>query len=204
MHEDRVGPGEAVGLGAAHGLLEAPARDEGLDAGDDHEIVVALGVFARLDLARELVDGREGLARTTDERVGLGEDLVLDADPGHPAGLQLADHPLHGVEVAVARVAVEQDRDLRGVGHELHDLEHLGPARLVVVAHAEGRGDGETAAPDSLEACLLGHLGAEAVVGLHEKGQLGALDHSLELRGLTNGLGVLHDDALSCPARRRE
>jgi hypothetical protein len=63
VHEDGVGAGEAVGLGAAHGLLQAPAGDEGLDAGDDDEVVVALGVLAGLDLAAELVDVGEGLRR---------------------------------------------------------------------------------------------------------------------------------------------
>jgi hypothetical protein len=196
VHEDGVGAGEAVGLGALHGLLEAPARDEGLDAGDDDEILVPLGVLAGLDLAGKLVDAREGLGRAADEAVGLGEELVFDADARDAALLQLADDAAEGVEVAVAGVAVEEHRHRGGVGHKLPDLEHLGPAGLVVIAYAEGGGDGQAAAPDALESGLLGHLGAEAVVGLHQEGQLGPLDHLLEARGLTNGGGLLHGDVL--------
>ena len=84
-----------------------------------------------------------------DEAVGLREELVLDAHAGDAALLELAHEAAHVVEVAVAGVAVEQDRERRRVGHELEHLEHLRPARLVVVAHAERRRDREAAAPRS-------------------------------------------------------
>jgi hypothetical protein len=52
-----------------------------------------------------------------DERVGLGKELVLDADPGD-------------VEVAVAGIAIYEYGQLRGVGSAFEHLEHLGPERI--------------------------------------------------------------------------
>jgi hypothetical protein len=63
-------------VGAAEGLLEGPAGDEGLDAGDDAKVGVALRVLARADLERKLVDVGERLVRArVEQRVGLGEEL---------------------------------------------------------------------------------------------------------------------------------
>ena len=50
------------------------------------------------------------------EGVGLGKELVLNADPGDVTLAQLAHEPAHVVEVAVAGVAIYQDGQLRGVG----------------------------------------------------------------------------------------
>ena len=103
---------------------------------------------------------------------------------GDAALLELHDEAARAVEVAVAGVAVEQDRHGGRVGHELDDLEHLRPARLVVVTNAERRADREAAAPDPFEARLFGDLRGEAVVGLHEERQAVPLEHLLEAGGL--------------------
>ena len=111
MDEDGVGAGLAVGLAALQRLFQALAGDERLDARDDDEVVVALGFLRRADLAGELVHVGERLRRAADEAVRLREELVLDAHAGDAALLELRDEAARRVEVAVAGVAVEQDRD---------------------------------------------------------------------------------------------
>src|SRR5437667_13246 len=116
VDEDRVGAGAMVGLRALDRLREAPARDERLHARDEDEVGVRLAVLARLDLAAELLDVGQRLQLGAQERVRLREELVLDGDAGHADLLELAHEPAHVVEVAVARVAVEQERDRGGCG----------------------------------------------------------------------------------------
>src|SRR5207249_1399434 len=172
VDEDRVGAGAMVGLRALDRLREAPARDERLHARDEDEVGVRLAVLARLDLAAELLDVGQRLQLGAQERVRLREELVLDGDAGHADLLELAHEPAHVVEVAVARVAVEQERDRGGFGHERDVVHHLRPGQLVVVAHAEGGRDREPAAPDSLEAGLLDDARREPAVRLHQEGDL--------------------------------
>ena len=171
VHQDGVGTSLGVGRGPQQGLVEPPAGDERLGAGHHHEVGVDLGVLGRADLAAELVDVGQGLAPAVEVAVGLGEELVLEAHPGHAPLLELAHEPAHVVEVAVPRVAVEQDGHVGGVGHELENLEHLGPARLVAVAHAEGRGDRQAAGPEGLKPGLGREPRRESVVGLHQHGE---------------------------------
>jgi hypothetical protein len=173
VDEDGIGAGRVIGLRALERLGETPARDERLHAGDEHEIGVLLAVLARLDLAGEFRDVSERLQLGAQERVGLGEELVLDDHPAHPDLLQLADEAPHVVEVAVACVAVEEHGHGCRLGHEGHVVDHLGPAQLVVVPDAEGGGEGEAARPDPLEPCLLDDARGEPIVGLHHEGDLG-------------------------------
>ena len=149
VDEDGVRAGAPVRLGPLQRLAQAPAGDECLDASDDAEVVVALGVLARLDLPAELVHVRERLV-VADEAVGLREELVLDADAGDVACLELLDEPAHVVEVAVAGVPVEQERNRGRVAHELEQVEDLRPAHLVVVPHAHRGRDRQAAAPQAL------------------------------------------------------
>ena len=175
MDQNRVRPGGAIGLGALERLLQPPAGDQRLDPGDDAEIVVHLAVLAGLDLAAEFVDGGERLA-LADERVGLGKKLVLDADAGDPALAQFPHRAAHVVEIAPAGIAVDQDRDRAGVGHELQDFQDLRPGRFVAVAHAKRRRHGKARGPDALEAGFLDDLGRHPVVGFHQEFQLGRGD----------------------------
>eukprot|EP00053_Salpingoeca_punica_P018045 m.175368 g.175368 ORF g.175368 m.175368 type:complete len:306 (+) comp17345_c0_seq2:2030-2947(+) len=187
VDEDGISTGVGVGMGAAQGLLQVPAGNEGLDTGNDAEVGVRLRILAGADLHGELVDVGQGLVRAAVEQgVGLGEELVLHACAGNAARLQLAHEAAGVVEVAVAGVGVQQDGRSGGVAHVLEHLKHLGPGRLVAVAHAEGGRDGEAAAPDALEAGFLGNAGAEAVVRLHEELELVRVQHALQLRRLAH------------------
>ncbi|GIX28228.1 MAG: hypothetical protein KatS3mg123_2109 [Burkholderiales bacterium] len=173
VDQDGVGAGGMIGLGPAQGLVQAPAGDQRLHPRHDDEVRIALAVLAGADLALELGDVGQGLAVAVDQAVHLGKQLVLDAHPGDAAAFQLLHQTAHAVEVAVACISIHEDRNAGGVGHELHHVHHLGPARLVVVAHAELGREGEPARPDALEAGLFHDAGAQAVVGLHQEFQLG-------------------------------
>jgi hypothetical protein len=161
-----------VGLRTAQRLLHAEAGDQRLDSRDEDEVVVGLAVLAGLDAAAELLDVGQGLC-LADEGVGLGEQLVLDADAGDFALAQLAHETPHAVEIAVARVAVHEDRQAGGVGHELQHVQHLRPGRLVAVAQAERGRHGEARGPDTAESRLLDDLRREAVMRLHQEGERG-------------------------------
>ena len=180
MDQDGVGAGAMVGLGALDRLGQAPAGDQRLDARDEHEVRVGLAVLARLDLAAEFVDVGERLQLGAQEGVRLGELLVLDGDARDTDLLELAHQPTHVVEVAVAGVAVEQQRNRRPFRHEGDVVDDLRPGQLVVVAHAERRRDREAAAPDALETRLLDDARREAAVRLHQEGDLGPGDQPLE------------------------
>jgi hypothetical protein len=191
VDQDRVGAGRVVGLGALERLRKTPARDQRFHAGDQHEIGIALAVLARLDLAAELSDVGERLELRAQERVGLREELVLDHHAGHADLLQLPDEAAHVVEVAVAGIAVEQHRHRARLGHERDVIDDLRPAELVVVADAEGGGQGEPARPDSLEARFLGDARGEPVMGFHQECDLGAGDQAPELGGGAHGVMAL-------------
>ncbi len=168
MDQHRIGPGRVIGLGAAQRLIETVAGDQRLDAGDEREFRLGLAVLAGLDAAAELVDRGKRL-RLAEEGVGLGEQLVLDADAGDAALAELADEAPDIVEIAIAGIAVDQDRQRRRIGHEFEDVEHLRPRRLVVVAHAERRRDRQPGRPDAGKSGFLDKLGREAVMRLHQE-----------------------------------
>ena len=126
MDQQGIGAGGVVGLGTLQGLSQAATRDQRLDAGDQAEIIIGLAVLAGLDLAAELIDVGQRLA-FANEGIGLGKQLVFDADAGDTALTQLVHHPPQIVEIAIARITVHQHGDGRCVGHELENLQHLGP-----------------------------------------------------------------------------
>ena len=89
--KDGIRTSLVVGLGALVRLVQPVAGDESFQACDDVEVIVLLRILAGHDLAAELVDVREWLQLTVDERVGLREQLVLEAHASDAAGLQLRD-----------------------------------------------------------------------------------------------------------------
>ena len=179
VHEDGVGAGVSVGLGAPQRLVHVPAGDEGLDARHHAKVRIALALLHGLDLERELVDVGERLIAIVHERVGLGKELVLDADAGDAALLEFAHEATRVVEVAVAGVAVHQYGHMRVVAHELEHVDHLGPRGLVRVAHAQLGRYAQTTRPDALEARFLHNARTQAVVRLHQKLGLVGQDHAL-------------------------
>src|SRR6185503_10757821 len=83
------------------------------------------------------------------------------------------------------------DGNTRRIGHELDDLQHLRPAGLVVVAHAERGGDREAAGPNAFEAGLFDDARAQAVVRFHEEFEAARTQELLELAGFAHAEGRL-------------
>jgi hypothetical protein len=202
VNQDRVGASLAIGFGAPQGLVHTPAGNERFDARDDGEMFVGLRVFTGFDLAAELIHFGERLTLAVDEAVGFGELLVFDTDAGDAALFELADEATDVVEVTVAGVAIEEDGEIAGIGHEFEVIDDLGPAGFVVVAHAELGGDGETGGPDGLEAGFADDPGGETVVGLHHEFELGAGEHLAQTAaaggGDKSGFAGVHVGGFSC------
>jgi hypothetical protein len=137
VNENGIRAGAPIGLRASQGFLHAPTRDQRLDSRDNAEIRVSLSILPGGNLAGKLFDIRQGLTLTIQEAVGLGKDLVFNAHSTDAALLELANQAAQIVEVAIAGITVEQDRQITGVGHELQHVDDLGPARLIIVAYSE-------------------------------------------------------------------
>ena len=97
--------------------------------------------------------------------------------------LQFPDQPLHIVEIAVARVAIQQNRNLCGIRHEFQIVQDLGPTGFIVVPHAKLRGNGESACPDPFKPGFLDDFGTQPIMGFANKFQLGRKQEFFKLRG---------------------
>src|SRR5205823_11139741 len=126
VHENRVGASLVVRLGATQCFIEAPSRYQRLGSRDEAKTIVRLAVFSRSDLPAELVDLGQRL-KISDERVGLREQLVLDAHRRDISLAEFLDESPDVVKVAVAGVAVEQNRQVGRVVHELQNVQNFGP-----------------------------------------------------------------------------
>ena len=173
MYQDGIGPGCAISLGPLQGLIHAPARDQCLHPCNNAKIRVLPAVFTGPDLAAKFINIGQGLFLAVNEAVGLGEFLVFNADAGYAALFELSDQAPHVVEVAVTGITVQQDRDIRGVGHEFQHVDDLGPACFITVPDTELGRHGQAAGPDPLEPCLLHEFGRDAVMGFQDELQFG-------------------------------
>ncbi len=177
VNQDRVCAGTAIGFRATQRLVHAPACDQRFHARHNRKILVRLRVLAGLDLAAEFVHIGKRLRFAVNEAIRFRELLVLDTYAGNAALFELAHEAAHVVEVAVAGIAVQQNRQIACVGHEFEVVDHLRPACFVVVAHAELRGNREARAPDRLEAGFAHDAGGQAVMGLHHEFEFVADKH---------------------------
>ena len=116
----------------------------------------------------------------------LGKSLSSMQTAATPALLQFFHEPSHVVEISVAGISIEQDRNVSGVAHEFDDFEYLRPARFIVVAHAERGGNRKPAGPDAAKPGFLDDAGAQCIVSLHQKLKTFGLQEPLELLCLTD------------------
>ena len=121
------------------------------------------------------------MAASLDKTICLGEEFIFNADRSDVALLQFADEPLHIIEVAVSRIAIEENRNRSRVGHEFQHLKYLGPAGFVVVTDAELRGNGEAAGPNASNAGFLNDFCAETIVGFTDEFKLFRQEELLKL-----------------------
>ena len=191
VEEDHVGARLRVRAGPGERLGHAVAGDERLGAGDDHEVGVALGSLGRTDLARVLLGGREFAPDVRVETRPLREDVVLDRDAGDARPLVLLDGADDVEGIAVAVVAVGDDRHVHGVVHVPRRLEVLGHREEVHVRHRPLRGGhGEARCPHDREAGLLGEPCAQRVVRADRDGRAGPREECPKRGGLGRSRGV--------------
>ena len=169
----------------------AAHRAEGVGAGDDDEVRIqpVAGVDGRAVLPDGLILADDHLAR--DVTAALGEDLILDVDPGHAAAHVLLHRPDRRERVAVAVVGVGDDRDLDGAGDHGADAGHLGLGQEAHVGPAVGQGHRVAAQVDGLHAHPLGDLGVERRVdAAGEQIGLGAEQVAKRASGIVHGVRV--------------
>ena len=192
LRPHQVHAGVGVRAAAADGLLQAAAhRAEGVGAGDDDEVRIhpVAGVHGRAVFPDRLILADDHLAR--DVTAALGEDLVLDVNPGHAAAHVLLHRPDGRQRVAVAVVGVGDDRDLDGAGHHGADAGHLGLGEEAHVGPAVGQGHRVAAEVDGLHAHPLGDLGVErGVDAAGEQIGLGAEQVAKHASGIVHELGL--------------
>lgn len=184
VDHDAVGPGVDVGLDAAESIFLSGASDEGLAAGDDHEVVGDTGGAAHFDLFNDGFDG--GLTLVVagfEEGVLLEAGLVLDDDSGDPKALESTDH-VGKVVGEAAGVAVEDD----GLGGDFKDVvdgvESGGEVDAFDVGLAFGGGVGQRREPHGVELNLAVVAGDGAVFDDE------ATESAVGLEDANEGLGV--------------
>ena len=191
MNQDRIGAGPPVSFAALEGFGQSPTCDKGFHPGNDAEVFISLGVFAGLDLAAKRLYIFQLLLLALDKAIGFREQFVFDTDTCDVALLQLAHQAAHVIEVAVTSVAIEQDRYRGRVGHEFQDIDDLGPAEFVVIADRMLGRQGQTRAPDTLEASLFNYFCCQAIVRLENELGLTRMEQALQLGRLFH-LGHFH------------
>src|SRR5437667_1767236 len=96
----------------------------------------------------------------------LGHNLVFEQYPGGAASRELLHRALHVVQVAVAGIAVGDDRDGYARGHTTNGVGHFAQGDEVQVRQAEQRRAGaETADENGLKPGLLDDQRGEDVMG---------------------------------------
>src|SRR5580692_3302910 len=163
LDENAVGAGADIAFGAAHGFVEVVDRARIGAAEDPGFRIDALG-GGRLDLGLGKLDGNDLLADHV--AATLWPLLILDQDGAHPHAL-VGLHRMHDVlDVAIAVVAVDENRQVA----RAHDIAHGGgdfaKALQAHIGHAVTGAYGRKAADEiGLEADLLDQPGAERVMG---------------------------------------
>src|SRR5207249_3014175 len=126
-------------------LLLTKPGDEGLGASDHQKPRIAPRGRRRLDLPRVLLHRDQGPAHSRVEAAALRELVVLDTDAGGARALELAGGP-HDIDgVAIAVVAVGDDRQTDRVDDAADGLEGLRERQDVRVRDGADGGDAEAA-----------------------------------------------------------
>ena len=118
MDHHRVGSCVHIRPGPCQGIIHALVQDQAFDAGDDHEILGLLSLFACSDLLAEILYGVLLLQDIgAEEGVLLQPYLILDDNRRYPdplQGLHIEDKMLQ----LATGVTVKDD----GLGRHFHDL----------------------------------------------------------------------------------
>jgi len=110
VDQDGVRTGQPVRFGSPQCSSMLQNGDQCFDSRDDRKVWGRSGCPCQRLSCRRTPDIGQRLAFPVQETVGFGKLLVLNADARNPALFELAHQAPHVVEIAVARIAVEQDR----------------------------------------------------------------------------------------------
>lgn len=109
--------------------------DERFESGDYRKIVAELLILGGL-ISRQTHRFLPAAAVVSpDVRICFGEELVFNTYCGNVALLKLAGYqPTNIVEIAIAGITIQQDRDTGSVTDKFANLEHLSPTSFIVIA----------------------------------------------------------------------
>ena len=158
-----MGPRLDVEAGAGDGGLET-LGGHGVGAGDDTQ--VAGGADGGGDLARHVLGGGEALVG--EMAALLGQHLVLELHGRRPGVLQLA-HQAHDVErLAVAGVAVDDERQIHRSADRPREEDELVEREHPEIGQGEAGGDGGAGEVERLEAGAASEQGGQRRVSAGE------------------------------------
>ena len=176
MDEHGVRTGLRIRFSPSQRFLVSPAGDQRLGPGDNHEVRDSLRHLGGADLPAVLFNGNQLAAEAGVKTASLGIDVILDADGRDAGPFVVVDGPHHVQGIAIASVAVGDNRNADRLDHVPLNLQLLGRGDEAGVRHAfEGGRNTEPAGPNRIESGLLDQLGAERIVssdGLDDAGTL--------------------------------
>jgi hypothetical protein len=121
----------------------------------------------------------------------LGRHLVLDKEAGDAGPFEGPHGARHVGGVAIAGVAIGEQRQFGGVAQPAIHVGHLGHGELGDVGRTQqARGRGIAAAGDGLKSGLLGEANGERIMGAGQDQNLRRLDQQAKARGPFHGAGL--------------
>lgn len=122
----RVGSSRTVRFRALQGLGHSKARYQRLDASDDDKLPTCNHISARRVFFRRTPGYRPTAAALLRTNSLWGKPCPR-YNAGNAALLQLVHESPKVVEIPIAGIAVQQDGNAGGIGHQLHVIEYLRP-----------------------------------------------------------------------------
>ena len=185
LDEAGVGARLPRGRDAGDRLVHA-GHGQGVGPGDDEEVAARAGFDRRADLLHVLLALDHPLAPHV--AALLRPHLVFQEAAGRAGGDQLVDRAVDVQRIAVARVGVDDDRDLDAHADPPGPLDHLGLRQQAQVGLADRRGRHGIAGHEGhREAGLLGELGRERVVDAGEAHRADLIENALHAVGAHGG-----------------
>jgi hypothetical protein len=172
-----------VGLCTFQGLIKTPACNEGLDPGYNGEIVISLRVFSRLDFSTESLNVFKWLRLTLDKAIGFWKQFIFNTNTGDTNLPEFTNQSARIIEVTIAGITIQQNRNTGDIGHKLQLFHHLGPGKLIVVTYSMLCRQGKSGTPYALEARLFHNPCGQTIVSFEDEFRLSGIQHLFQLSG---------------------